>query len=169
MGGGCIYISKQQRSLHLIPASDAKPWPSAAAAALMVKLSRLDSRSLNLCWNEASTLSGRRHAASAALLCLVPEGSELHRRKCWCKNSARTAGHHDGRHDRPCSTPHRSRPSSGHLSPQLLGACAMIGGLAAQRVTPLFESGSAVIAPCALNRVSVRDDSWTSTPLCRLH
>ena len=41
----------------------------------------------------------------------------------------------------------------------------MIGGLAAQRVTPLFESAVAVIAPCALNRVSVKDDSWTSTPL----
>ena len=64
-------MSRKHRSLHLIPASDAKPWPSAAAAALMVKPSRLDSRSLDLCWNAASALSERRHAASAALLWLV--------------------------------------------------------------------------------------------------
>ena len=73
MGAGCICISQQHWYLHLLPASDAKPWPSAAAAALMVKPSRLDSRSLDLCWNEASTLPERRHAASAALLCLVPK------------------------------------------------------------------------------------------------
>lgn len=72
MGAGCICIGRQHRSLYLIPASDAKPWPSAAAAALIVKPSRLDSRSLDLCWKEASILSGRRHTESAAFLCLVP-------------------------------------------------------------------------------------------------
>ena len=73
MGAGCTCISEQLRPPHSIPASDAKPWPSAAAAALVVKPSRLDSRSLDLCWNEASTLSGRRHATSAALLRFVPK------------------------------------------------------------------------------------------------
>ena len=169
MGAGFICVSRQQRSPHFIPASDAKPWPSAAAAALMVKPSRLDCRSLDLCKNEASTLSGSRHAASAALLCLVPKDVSCTDGSAGARILPEQLGTMMEDMTAP-ARPHTDQgPAVDTLPHSLLGACAMIGRLAAQRVTPLFESAVAVIAPCALDRVPVRHDSWTSTPRCRLY